>query len=221
MDVIQIGSVTLPVTIIQSIVAIFAGILIMFLTLRKKVPEEKQVTDLYINGAIIFVVIWKLSLIVFEPQLVIKSPLSLLYFTGGDWGLALGVLISIGYIILKGRKNFRSVTVLYAGLVGMSGVMLVYHILEAIYFSAANVVDILNIAGLFAYLFWLIRMKIDMQAAFQYALWFSIWQVLLSYLENKHADEGLFTAYQWTFIGLAAVALLFLFGNSSSKKGPS
>ncbi|WP_019153184.1 TlpA disulfide reductase family protein [Robertmurraya massiliosenegalensis] len=112
--------------------AIVVGFIILKLWLRRSQKEEtrKQLFELTLNSVFWAFVIWKGSLLLLEPKLVIESPMSLLYFTGGMKGLILGIFGALVYFIMKTRKlkiaNFviLQTTVVFAFAV-MSGYFLV------------------------------------------------------------------------------------------------
>lgn len=58
-----------------------------------------------------WLITWKGSLILWEPESVIRQPLSLIYFDGGvrgQWVAALSVAGYILYLIFKGRLSFQN-----------------------------------------------------------------------------------------------------------------
>lgn len=117
--------------------AIVIGFIILKLWLRHSQEEEsrKQLFELTLNSVFWAFVIWKGSLLLWEPKLVIESPMSLLYFTGGMKGLILGIFGALIYFILEARKlkiaNFAilQTTAVFAFAV-MSGYFLVNLILN-------------------------------------------------------------------------------------------
>ena len=56
------------------------------------------------NALLMWVVSWKLSILVFDPGSVLSNPMSLLYFSGGDKGVWLATLLSGIYVWLSAKK---------------------------------------------------------------------------------------------------------------------
>jgi hypothetical protein len=106
MIVIQIGSFAILLKWLLFGVAFLVGIIFIKIWLKRSQEDEisKKLFDLYSNCLFILLIAWKGSLLLLEPILVLKSPLSLLYFTGGNKGLSIAIIITILYFIYKGRK---------------------------------------------------------------------------------------------------------------------
>ncbi|MBP2242831.1 peroxiredoxin [Cytobacillus eiseniae] len=87
-------------------IAIVIGFVFLKLWLNRsqKGDSGKQIFDLALNSLFWGFLIWKGSLLLFEPKLVIESPMSLLYFTGGLKGLFLGMLCALIYFFFTTRK---------------------------------------------------------------------------------------------------------------------
>ncbi|MFE8696027.1 redoxin domain-containing protein [Cytobacillus sp. FJAT-53684] len=87
-------------------IAIVIGFVFLKLWLLRSQKKEsgKQLFDTALNSVFWGFLIWKGSLLLLEPKLIIESPMSLLYFTGGTKGLMLGILGAFIYFVLKARK---------------------------------------------------------------------------------------------------------------------
>ncbi|WP_313800347.1 redoxin domain-containing protein [Cytobacillus sp.] len=87
-------------------IAIVIGFVLLKLWLLRSQKKEtgKQVFDMALNSIFWGFLIWKGSLLLLEPKLVIESPMSLVYFTGGTRGFILGLLGALIYFVLKARK---------------------------------------------------------------------------------------------------------------------
>ncbi|MCP3761174.1 hypothetical protein NLX67_02045 [Domibacillus sp. A3M-37] len=102
MDVIQIGNVTLPVVQPAVALALFGTWLYARLTLGKAFSEQVS------SAAFLFIAVWKLSILLFQFELVIKAPLSLLYFNGGTNGFILGIMVALAYMGMKKMPAYKA-----------------------------------------------------------------------------------------------------------------
>lgn len=87
-------------------IAIVIGFVFLKLWLLRSQKREsgKQLFDMALNSVFWGFLIWKGSLLLLDPKLMIESPMSLVYFTGGTKGLILGILGTLIYFVLKARK---------------------------------------------------------------------------------------------------------------------
>ncbi len=94
-------------------VGLIAGLIVARVWLAKTTSNDntKSILNLLTNGIFIGFLAWKGSLFLLEPGLVIKSPMSLLYFTGGTKGLAIAVVIIVVYFLYHIKK--RTVTTVH------------------------------------------------------------------------------------------------------------
>ncbi|MFJ5714848.1 peroxiredoxin family protein [Neobacillus sp. NPDC093127] len=93
----------------------------------------KKIFDAVLNSVFGGFLIWKGSLLLLEPKLVIDSPLSLLYFTGGTKGLILGIIGAIIYFFLKARKlKLTNFMILQPTLIFLFAVMSGYFLLNLV-----------------------------------------------------------------------------------------
>lgn len=107
-------------------IAVVIGFVFLKLWLLQSQKKEpgKQLFDLVFNSIFCGFLIWKGSQLLLEPKLMIESPLSLLYFTGGTKGLILGTLGALIYLIFKARKlEITNLMVLQSTLVFVFAVM--------------------------------------------------------------------------------------------------
>ena len=75
-------------------ISIGIGFVFLKLWLLRSPKKElgKQLFELAVNSVFWGFLIWKGSLLLLEPKLIVESPMSLLYFTGGTRGFILGIL---------------------------------------------------------------------------------------------------------------------------------
>lgn len=59
----------------------------------------KETAERYSNAFFIFILIWKLSVILFQWELVKRQPLSVVYFDGGLKGFVLGTAAALIYLL--------------------------------------------------------------------------------------------------------------------------
>ncbi|NMD68939.1 redoxin domain-containing protein [Bacillus sp. DNRA2] len=109
MEYIQIGSITIALKWLILGGAILFGLILVKLMLNRTQTKEisKNVFELMTDSLFWGFIIWKLSLIIFEPSLVFKSLLSLLYFTGGTKGLVFAIMFALIYFFVK--STYRKV----------------------------------------------------------------------------------------------------------------
>lgn len=86
---------------------IFLSVLAAYGTLFYRLRAErasKQILDILTNSLMLFILVWKLSYLFFSPLQTFKAPLNLLYFNGGNKGVALGMVIVLLYLIRVSKK---------------------------------------------------------------------------------------------------------------------
>ncbi|MGG2198033.1 redoxin domain-containing protein [Paenibacillus validus] len=90
--------------------AIAAGYGVLHLRLLRR-SDRGIVTSIAVNALLVWVLVWKLSLLLLDFRAVLENPMSLLYFNGGRRGVWLAWLLSAGYaaIAAEKRKIGRSV----------------------------------------------------------------------------------------------------------------
>lgn len=96
---LTIGSVSIPKHWVAIILAMLIIELILFL--RKKKVES----DIFGSAIIMFILIWKLSILVFQFPFITKNPLSIVYFDGGIKGYYLAIAIVLIYTWFKVQKQ--------------------------------------------------------------------------------------------------------------------
>jgi len=92
-----------PVSVPASWAAMLVAFLITgtFLAISKK----KATSDWYGNAIFIFIMTWKLSVIIFQFKMSIANPMTILYFNGGTKGYWLGIAGVITYTVLMKRRS--------------------------------------------------------------------------------------------------------------------
>lgn len=109
MHFLQIGSLAIMTKWVILGIGIIAALLVVRIWLAKTQSIEitKATFNILTNGIFIGFLAWKGSLLFLEPSLVLKSPMSLLYFTGGTKGLVIAAVITLLYFLY----HFKKVTV--------------------------------------------------------------------------------------------------------------
>jgi peroxiredoxin len=134
-DVIQIGSFTIMMRWVILGMAIVVGFTFLKIWLLRSQSKDlgKKIFDAVVNSVFWGFLIWKGSLLLLEPKLVIDSPLSLLYFTGGTKGLILGIIGAIIYFFFKARKlMLTNFMILQPTLIFLFAVMSGYFLLNLV-----------------------------------------------------------------------------------------
>ncbi len=119
-DYLTIGS--FPVKMVW--LAILGSALIAYGILYVKVreePDKKQLLDVLSNGVGIFLLVWKFSYAFLHPLLILKHPLSILYFNGGETGIVLGIIFSNLYVLwAAGKRELDRSRVFFIGILGLT-----------------------------------------------------------------------------------------------------
>lgn len=163
MNVIKLGPLLLNVELLSFIFSALAGYLVVKYRLRQ-VHDKESSSDKYISAVVIGFVVWKLSLFLFDPASVIQYPMSLLYFSGGDKGLVLGIAAALVYIWWRSRQDSTSlhinIDVLIPGLLAGIGL---YQLLQLTLTRTAILFhSLIALFALSAALLWLFKKKVSL-----------------------------------------------------------
>jgi hypothetical protein len=213
MEYLQIGSLTLPVKFLFLGLSLVHSLLFLTFRVKKTIPEQKkEILDTWINTIILWFIIWKFSFIVVEPSLAMKSPLSILYFTGGKIGLVISIFASAVYFLLKMKKLKISIS----GIIDLKvfywlTVVGIYHLLyvilqeEMIMHAAQGAVSITLVLWIYS------RSPYEIVKKYPIIVFiFSVFSLFLSYIFPQNTKELFFFSFdQWLYILLAFISLLF------------
>lgn len=94
-----IKSLTVP----SSWVAVLLALILTGIVVWRVFGKETE--DWYSDAAILFLLVWKLSVVVTDFDMILDSPLSILYFNGGETGLYLGVIAALGRLFWQLRRK--------------------------------------------------------------------------------------------------------------------
>lgn len=157
-------------TIPSSWIAVLAALLLTGVVLWKRFGKETE--DMYSDAAILFLLVWKLSIILTDFSMVWKSPISILYFNGGSTGIYLGLIAGIARIIyVLYKKNFAEKK-LAAMVLGMIMVQALYQ------FSMV----LLNDGAFWQKAFTIIAFSLLLYFAYVKSFWSHVWRVQLTVL---------------------------------------
>ncbi|KAA0546618.1 hypothetical protein FZW96_15385 [Bacillus sp. BGMRC 2118] len=208
MEIIQIGSLAILLKWLILGVSVIIGV--MYIKLRNKDNNDsKLLLNLLMNSLFLSFFIWKGSLLFLEPSLVIKSPLSLLYFTGGDNGLIVAYILSSIYYFYKGRtiqRNDLTKTIFEFSFV----VLAMYHVLSAIFLDGLRLYHLLiGVYSLLVLLFRLLSKNDSLLSIYIFTILFGFLNIILSFFIAEKEYLFLFTFQQWFYI-LLIVGCLYL-----------
>lgn len=96
---IEIGHRSIPVIWIAILLACFLTALIY------RIVRKTSIHSWYWNGFFIYLVTWKLSYILFNFKIFLKSPLSLLFFGGGSLGHIFAITVLCLYLVIVSKRE--------------------------------------------------------------------------------------------------------------------
>lgn len=161
-----IKSLTIP----SSWLAVLLAILITGIIVWRKFGKETE--DWFSDAAILFLLVWKFSVVLTDFKLIIDSPLSILYFNGGRLGLFLGLSVALLKLLWRFRQKKWPVSELVALLFSMVMLQFVYQIIMVLLNEALLWQKIITVV-LFVALVTLTWLKISIS---------STWQIQLTFL---------------------------------------
>lgn len=212
MQAVVIGPLVLNVQLLLLAAFVISGYLILSIRLKQSGQRESSaVLDDLLQIAIIGLIIWKFSTIIWDWKSVIRNPMSLLYFTGGTKGILLASLytiLALGYRIYRSRMSvwFYADAILTWVLAGEGAAALLRFLLEKEGFSAWGV-TLLNAVLVVMQ----IRKKNELGQVHPFVvtlLGYSVGRFALTLFGDK--GETLvfgFQGYQLVLIGIACLSL--------------
>lgn len=105
LDVISVGPFLIKTTTMIAILAGFLGYGAVLYHLRHAPSLRKPIAEMISAAVVLALFIWKFSYALFHPQKVWDNPATLLYFSGGDAGVWLGVLVAVIYLLVQIRSR--------------------------------------------------------------------------------------------------------------------
>lgn len=94
---------------------------------------DKSSADLYGDAIFYFIIVWKLSVVITDFKVVVKSPLTILYFNGGTVGLFLGITAAAIMVVYAFYKKNLSLNVLSGLLIATVVTQAFYQIFMSIF----------------------------------------------------------------------------------------
>ena len=164
---------------------------------------NREASDWYSSAVFTFVIVWKLSVIVVDYQMVIEHPLTILYFHGGKIGYWLGILAALIYVYLK--KRVSSTNVITSWISTVVFFELVYHLLE-LDFLLAVIQFVIN-----GTLFIFLLKKSNGPKWDMWAVQFVIVFTLLQFFYQSILEGFAFTTDTWTYLAVM-IYLILLYG---------
>jgi peroxiredoxin len=157
---ITLGS--LPIKMVW--LAILGSTLVAYGILALKLKNEddkKQLLEVLSNTVVLFWFVWKFSYVLLHPLLTVKQPFNLLYFNGGETGIAVGIIVAVLYLLwTAGKRNLEKSRVFYCAVLGLTLAFAVYY--GAHYFSDTLLAD-----GLISLFFIVLSFYLYTAGAFQ------------------------------------------------------
>ncbi|MFI8687976.1 hypothetical protein [Rossellomorea sp. NPDC077527] len=191
-----IGSFTFP----SSWGGILASLILTYLFLYF---WNREASDWYSSAVFIFIIVWKLSVIVVDYPMVIEHPLTILYFHGGKIGYWLGILTTLIYIYLK--KRVSSTNVITSWISTVVFFEMVYHLLELDFLLA--VIHFITNGTLLVFLL----KKSNGPKWDLWAVQFVIVFTLLQFFFQSILEGFAFTTVTWTYLAVM-IYLILLYG---------
>lgn len=106
MQVIMLGPLMLKYSLLMMMIAVATGYLVtLFWTRHLDTTIRKPLLDDLMIMLLVGILIWKFSPLVFDTMAVIRSPLSLLYYTGGTQGILLAIIANILMLVYQCFKH--------------------------------------------------------------------------------------------------------------------
>lgn len=99
----HLGSLTIPA------VWVAATLAIVLAALLNKLLVKSNIADWYWNSFFLYVLVWKLSYIIFNFKMFLDLPSSVLYFNGGTKGHLLALTILSIYLLFFAVKKYPTI----------------------------------------------------------------------------------------------------------------
>lgn len=182
------------------------SIVISYITLRivlKKKAIDSLMMDMLWNGFFTFLIVWKLSYALFHPISAFQNPISMLYFTGGDKGIILGVIAVPLYFFWKSKRNsFSFQRYMELGFLAALTAIGSYRVLVWIFYLT-DFILLFDALLPFAVMIYLVKSERWIASL----LWFSLGELSFSYF--KHGSPVIL-GFSWKQLFYITVAMICL-----------
>lgn len=210
MSTVVLGPLTVRIDILVFFISAVAGFLALRLRLRTR-EESAWILDTYVNALLIGFIVWKFSIIIFDPIRTIQHPLSLLYFTGGDKGVWLGTALALLYVGFRLNKN-RSllVSLVKAAMLAFLAGGFARYVFVWIWNDLMDEISLMYavLHAVLAVWAW-IKYDTSIRGFVSIALWYSIGAVLIPFFDaGRQTVIAGFTSIQIAYSILAFIILI-------------
>ena len=172
-------------------------------SIKKKALDIRMLDALW-NGFFVFLMVWKASYALFHPINVIQHPMSLLYFTGGDKGVMLGVISVLLYFFWKSKRStFSFSRYMECGLFAILTALGSYRLFVWMFYLMDEWYLLITALLPFVLMFYLLKSE-DWLASL---LLFSLAEFIFSYVKN---GSTLSFALSWEPLFYFVVAIICL-----------
>lgn len=211
MSAIALGPLVIRADILVFLISAITGFIVLKMRLRGR-EESGWIMDTYVNALIIGFVVWKFSIIIFDPVRTIQNPLSLLYFTGGDKGILLGTALALLYIGIRlNKKRSWVIPLAKASVLAFVTTSFIKYILLWLLDDALGMIGVMYILfyGFFSVWVWM-KYDASIRVFGSFILWYSIGSVFIPFFDqDRYAVVAGFSAVQIAF-GIIAIAVLIV-----------
>jgi len=217
---LQVGPFVLRLQWMVSILSVFVGYLVVRYRLKRVTDLEDRAKERIIEtiekSIVIALMTWKFSLLLFDPVRVATNPLSILYYSGGELGIGLAIIVLLIYFYYHSKKGHISVGV-YGDLIAVGFLAgLGAYSLFALLGNQLRV-GVYGSQILLAMLLYLLFLRKSKQTAKlsdlnQVLIWFSLGQVFILFLSpSKQYFWWGFSKAQFYFLIIATFSIVIDF----------
>ncbi|MDZ5472275.1 hypothetical protein SM124_11000 [Bacillus sp. 31A1R] len=212
MNVLQIGSIAILYKWVFLGIAIFIGYISIRVWLQSSTEKKniKPIMDLLFNTIFLSFLVWKGSLLLLEPSIILKSPFSILYFTGGSKGLILAIIFSFAYFFLKAKKlEISNEFIIKLMFIFSLVVLTAYHGLT-VFFIEEDVLyhSLISLFMITVLVIGIFKKDIySLKWIYMVTIVFSFVHFILIMILIKSQAVFLFSVEQWFLIGIILVSL--------------
>jgi hypothetical protein len=194
-------------TIPSSWVAVLLAILLTGIIVWRKFGKETE--DWFSDAAILFLLVWKFSVVITDFEMIIDSPLSILYFNGGSVGVFLGLSIALSKLLWQFKRGLWQENELVAMLFSLVMLQSLYQIIMVLLNEAAPWQKIVTVV-LFVLLATLTWLKITSSTTWQFQIivLFLLTHIFVALIQPQGMlQTPLFVTGMFVVCGLLAYAL--------------